>query len=56
MQITVKRKSVYGNTLVYPVCEQAHRFCSLLGRKTLTASDLKKIADMGFVIHYSAAV
>jgi len=56
MQITVTRKSVYGNILVYPVCEQAQRFCSMLGSKTLTARDLRHIADMGFVIHYTASL
>jgi len=56
MQITVTRKSVYGNILVYPVCEQAQRFCSMLGSKTLTARDLRHIADLGFVIHYTASL
>lgn len=56
MEITVTRKSVYGNILVYPVCDQAHRFCSMLGSKTLTARDLKHIADLGFVIHYVASI
>ena len=56
MEITVTRKSVYGNILVYPVCEQAQRFCSMLGTKTLTARDLGLIADMGFVIHYTASL
>ena len=56
MQITVTRKSVYGNILIYPACDQSKLFCSMLGSKTLTARDLKHIADLGFVIHYISSL
>ena len=50
MRIIITAKSVYGNTLIYPVCPQAHRFCELTGCKTLTANNLRTIRAMGFEV------
>lgn len=46
--ITVKEKSVYGNTLIYPVCNNAAIFAQLIGKKTFTANDLDLITALGF--------
>jgi hypothetical protein len=46
--ITVKEKSVYGNTLIYPVCNNAVIFAQLIGKKTFTANDLDLITALGF--------
>jgi hypothetical protein len=36
MQITVKRKNVYGKDLIYPVCEKAECLTMLADTKTFT--------------------
>ena len=62
--ITVKIKDVYGNRtefkdcffcdsigkvrLVYPVCEDAHRFAKIAGTKTLSRTVLLAVKAMGF--------
>lgn len=50
MKILIQIKSVYGNEMIYPVCENAKRFAALAGKKTLSRSDLKIIKDLGFEI------
>lgn len=50
-QITIKEKSVYGNTLLYPVCEKAVIFSNLVAKKTFTANDLDLIAALGYEIN-----
>lgn len=54
MTITVKIKSVYGNELVYPVCEQAMRFCMLTETKTLTSRHITVIKSLGYTIAVQA--
>lgn len=48
--MTVKVKSVYGNTLYYPVCHNARTLASITGTKTLTRYVLVKARDLGFEI------
>ena len=48
--ITIKFKDVYGNRLVYPVCDNAQHFASIAGTKTLSATVLKTIETMGYDI------
>ena len=54
MEIYVEPRSVYGQTLIYPVCEQAKRFAKLAGTKTLTSAQLRIIREMGVAIHAPA--
>lgn len=49
--ITVKFKDVYGNRLVYPVCEDAHRFANIAGTKTLSPVVISTIKAMGFHVN-----
>ena len=49
-QITVKVREVYGNQVIYPVCEKAQIFASLAGTKTLTTQALKAIKALGYTI------
>lgn len=49
-QITFKEKAVYGKILIYPVCDKAAIFSSLLAKKTFTANDIDLIASLGFEI------
>ena len=50
MNITIKFKDVYGNRLVYPVCDNAQHFAKIAGTKTLSDSVLKTIISMGYDI------
>lgn len=50
--ISVKTKNVYGNDLIYPVCDNARAFASLIGKKTFSKTELTIIILLGFdVIH-----
>jgi hypothetical protein len=49
-EITVSVKSVYGKETIYPICQIAHHFCSMLGQKTLTRDNIMWIKLMGFVV------
>ena len=49
-EITVSVKSVYGKEAIYPVCQTAHHFCSMLGQKTLTRDNIMWVKLMGFVV------
>jgi hypothetical protein len=51
LQITVELKNVYGNEKIYPVCENAHTFAKIAGKKTLDKTDLRHIKQLGFVVN-----
>jgi hypothetical protein len=46
--LQVQNKVVYGNDLVYPVCEKAKKFADLLSVKTFNDHHICKILDLGF--------
>ena len=48
--IHVQKKNVYGNDLIYPVCERAKRFAILTGQKTLSAGAISSIKKLGFSV------
>jgi hypothetical protein len=50
MEITVKLKSVYGNDLIYPVCDKATLLASLTGKKTFTDESIKTIKNLGYTV------
>ena len=50
MEIIVCIRNVYGNELIYPVCEQAKLFTQLSGRKTLSPADIGVIEKLGFTV------
>ena len=50
MQITVKRKSVYGEEKIYPACEAAETFASIAGTKTLTPETIARIKKLGYTV------
>lgn len=54
-RITVQIKSVYGNEMIYPVCEDAKRFAALAGTKTFTHAALQQIDALGFEIYTAPA-
>ena len=48
--ITVDIKNVYGNELIYPVCDIAKKFTSLTKRKTLNKKDIDIIKTLGYKV------
>lgn len=48
MTIKVIIKNIYGNNLIYPVCEKAMLFAAIAGQKTLTQATIAKIKGLGF--------
>jgi len=54
--ITVKIKNVYGNDLIYPVCDNAQKFAVLTNKKTLSKNELAYIKALGFEVKVEAPV
>ena len=50
LQITVKTKNVYGNDLIYPMCEISEKLAKLINKKTFSNYDLKIIEALGYQI------
>lgn len=50
MKIIVKIKNVFGNELIYPICDKAKLFVKMVNQKTLTKHDLIIIVQLGFEI------
>lgn len=48
IEITVKIKNVYGNDLIYPVCDTAKALALLANHKTFTSEDVKIIKMLGY--------
>ena len=48
--IHVQKNNVYGNNLIYPVCERAKRFAILTGQKTLSVCAIYHIKRLGFAV------
>ena len=48
MNLTIEIKSVYGNELIYPVCNQALKLCSLTGQKTFKKSSIRILKELGY--------
>ena len=49
-KIQVEVRSVYGNELIYPVCQNAKLFASIAGKKTLSKDHLHDIKALGFTV------
>ena len=48
MEIIVTIKSVYGNSLVYPICQKAILFATIAGTATLTDDTIRSIKTLGY--------
>lgn len=48
--IEIEVKSVYGNTLIYPVNEAAKTLAKIAGKKTLSADDIKNACALGLEV------
>lgn len=56
MSIQVQIKQVYGNELIYPICEKAKLFAKIKRQQTLTPSDISIIKELGYEIEVIQAV
>ena len=52
-ELIVEKKSVYGQELVYPICENAKRFALLTGQKTLSSTSIIIIKRLGFTFKHA---
>ena len=52
-KIIIEVKSVYGNDLIYPVCDDAKTFTKITGTKTLSPFVITYIKRLGYEILYS---
>jgi hypothetical protein len=50
MKIQVTVKTVYGNNMIYPVCDFSKIFCELTRKKTLDSTDVKNIKALGYQV------
>ena len=50
MILTIEIKNVYGNNLIYPICDNAKIFTRLMGKKTFQNYELKEIEKLGYKI------
>ena len=50
LAITVRVRNVYGNRVVYPVCDKAKIFAQMAGHSTLTPATLDCIRRLGYLI------
>ena len=50
MKITVYTKNIYGNNLIYPIGNLAHKFTKLTGKKSFSKYDLNIIRSMGIQV------
>lgn len=48
IQVTIK--TVYGNDLVYPICNQAKMFAQLANTTTLTHRTIGMIKSLGYTV------
>ena len=51
MEITVKRTKVYGNEMIYPVCDTAQCLTMLGDTKTITPRQIDIIKALGYKIN-----
>ena len=50
LEITLKEKSVYGKTLIYPNCPKSYTFARLIDKKTFDSLDIQLIGELGYKV------
>ena len=50
MELKIKKKSVYGVELIYPVCRKSVLFASISGNKTLLPGVIDCIKALGYTL------
>ena len=52
-ELIVEKKNVFGQELVYPICENAKRVALLTGQKTLSSTSIIIIKRLGFTFKHA---
>ena len=52
-ELIVEKRNVFGQELVYPICENAKRFALLTGQKTLSSTSIIIIKRLGFTFKHA---
>ena len=50
--ITIEKRNVYGNELIYIVSNHAEAIRRLTGKKTIDQNDIATLEKLGFTIRY----
>jgi uncharacterized protein YtpQ (UPF0354 family) len=50
LELQLKEKSVYGNTLVYPNCPKSYIFARLVNKKTFDGLDIHLMGELGYTV------
>ena len=53
MKILITVKEIYGNQLLYPLCDTGKKLCKLLGTKTIPKDKIKELGSLGFEVTMS---
>ena len=48
--LIVEERNVYGNDLIYPVCEQSKKLTELTGNTTITEDTKRKLEELGHTL------
>ena len=48
MNLTIELKTVYGNDLIYPVCDKAKKLCQITNQKTFSQFAIQKLKEVGY--------
>ena len=48
--LIVEERNVFGNDLIYPVCERSKELTALTGHKTITEDSKRKLKAMGHTL------
>jgi len=56
MKLIITKKSIYGNELFYPICENSKILLSLMNKKTFNRIELSKIKLLGYEIELQSEV
>ena len=50
LEISLKEKSVYGKTLIYPNCPKSYILARLANKKTFDRTDIQLISELGYSV------
>jgi hypothetical protein len=53
--VTIEVRTIYGNMIIYPVCEAAKTFAKIAGTKSLTEQTVKLIRELGYEVRVRVA-
>jgi hypothetical protein len=48
MNLIIEQKRVYGNDLIYPICDKAKKLCSLTNQKTFSKYAINVLKQLGY--------